>query len=143
SRNADSPLFSSDTLRKMMYQHNSLKAVITLASSILDNPTGYGRIIRNSNENIIGIAEEKCVSDEQKAIKEVNGGAYIFDSKWLFSNIHQIKQNATGEYNLTDMVRIAVEQNKTITSVGCDYKELLGINTLSELETVENILRSR
>ena len=139
----DSPLFSSETLKKMMHQHYDEKAFISLASSLLDNPTGYGRIIRDKNENIIGIVEEKCALDEQKAIKEVNGGAYIFDSKWLFSNIHLIKQNEAGEYNLTDMVRIAIEQNKTITSVSCDNIELLGINTQSELEKIENILRSR
>lgn len=139
----DSPLFRAETVAKIMREHENSHAVITLASAVLDNPFGYGRILRDPSGRIIGIAEEKCANPEQKAIQEVNGGAYAFDSKWLFSNIHQMAINEAGEYNLTDMVRVAIEQGKQVSAVQCDPAELLGVNTPEQLKNVEAILRNQ
>jgi bifunctional UDP-N-acetylglucosamine pyrophosphorylase/glucosamine-1-phosphate N-acetyltransferase len=150
----DSPLFRADTLREMIDRHRETGAVITLASAVLDDPTGYGRIVRSRRSDkghpglvegapITGIVEEKCASDAERAVKEVNGGAYVFDCRWLFGNIHQMAVNETGEQNLTDMVRVAVEQNRTIASVPCEADDIAGVNTPEELRAVEAILRSR
>lgn len=138
----DSPLFSSDTIAALMREHENTHAAITLASAVLDDPHGYGRILRDPNGSITGIMEEKCANADQRAIKEVNGGAYAFDSKWLFENIDQMAINNAGEYNLTDMVRVAIQQSKTIAAVKCDPIELLGVNTPEQLIMVENILRN-
>lgn len=137
----DSPLFTTNTIRRLMAEHVKSDAVITLASANLDDPTGYGRIIRGSNDRIIGIVEEKCATQAERAIKEVNGGAYEFDSRWLFSNIGAMAINEANEYNLTDMVRVALEQGRTVSAVNCEPDELLGVNTPAQLAAVEEIIR--
>jgi len=139
----DSPLFTAETVRRISEEHARTRAAVTLASAILDDPFGYGRIVRDPNGVITGIVEEKCASDREKAIREVNGGAYAFDARWLFDNIDQMAVNEANEYNLTDMVRVAAEQGRTISAVGCDASELLGVNTPDQLRAVEEILRSR
>ncbi len=139
----DSPLFTSATVKNMLARHSSSGAAVTLASAELDNPFGYGRILRDSAGVVTGIVEEKCAAEDQRAIREVNGGAYIFDARWLFDNIGEMRINEAGEYNLTDMVRVAVLQSLRIEAVQCDPVELLGVNTPAQLETVEDILKKR
>ena len=136
----DSPLFTADTVRKMMKEHLQTGAAITLASAMLDDPYGYGRIVRDSEKRIKGVVEEKCADEGQRTIHEVNGGAYISDAQWLFANIDQMALNDADEYNLTDMVRVAVEQNRVIAAVECDERELLGVNTPDQLRAVEEML---
>lgn len=139
----DSPLFTADTVRRVVDQHVRADAVVTLTSARLNDPAGYGRIVRDSSGRIVAIAEEKCASDSEKAINEVNGGVYAFDAPWLFSNIDRMVINEAGEYNLTDMVRVAIEQGRTVTAVECDPRELLGVNTPDQLSKVEATLRGR
>jgi bifunctional UDP-N-acetylglucosamine pyrophosphorylase / glucosamine-1-phosphate N-acetyltransferase len=139
----DSPLFRSETLRQMMDRHRVAAAVVTLAAAVLDDPTGYGRIVRSTDGQIAGVVEEKCASEQQRAIGEVNGGAYVFDARWLFDNIELMAVNDAGEYNLTDMVRVAVEQGRSVSSVPCAAEEIAGVNTPEELAGVEQVLRSR
>jgi bifunctional UDP-N-acetylglucosamine pyrophosphorylase/glucosamine-1-phosphate N-acetyltransferase len=139
----DSPLFESETVRELLRMHEENGATITLASAILDNPFGYGRIVRDECGRITGIVEEKCASAEERAIREVNGGVYAFDGGWLFTSIDRMAINDAGEYNLTDMVRVAVEEGKTVSAVKCDPMELLGVNTPDQLAVVESILRGK
>ena len=139
----DSPLFTSQTIRRLLKKHESSNAAVTLVSALLDDPTGYGRIIRDSEGDIARIVEEKCAGQSEREIREVNGGAYAFDSAWLFANTGKMARNDAGEYNLTDMVRVAVEQGMTVSSIDCDPEELLGVNNPDELAAVEAILRSR
>ncbi len=139
----DSPLFTADTVRRMVDGHEMASAAVTLTSARLDDPSGYGRIVRDADGNIVGIVEEKCADEREKAIREVNGGAYGFDARWLFDNIDKMAVNEAGEYNLTDMVRVAIEQGRTVTAIECDPRELLGVNTPQQLAEVEAILRGR
>lgn len=139
----DSPLFTADTVRRISEEHSRTRAAVTLAAAVLEDPFGYGRIVRDSSGAISAIVEEKCAGDREKAIHEVNGGAYAFDSRWLFDNIDQMALNEANEYNLTDMVRVAVEQGQTISAVQCDPLELMGVNTPDQLAAVEEILRGR
>lgn len=137
----DSPLFAAATVRALVEEHQQANAVVTLASAVLESPFGYGRILRDTGGAIKGVVEEKCADAEQKAIREVNGGAYCFDAGWLYNNIDCMALNEAREYNLTDMVRVAVEQNLTVSAVHCDPAELLGVNTPEQLAAVEDILR--
>lgn len=140
----DSPLFDADTVRALVEEHESTGAAVTLASAVLEVPYGYGRILRDSGGAIRGVVEEKCCVDEsQRSIREVNGGAYCFDAPWLFRNIEKMALNDAHEYNLTDMVRVAVEQNLTVSAVECDPTELLGVNTPEQLAAVEEILKGK
>ena len=139
----DSPMFAAETVRGLVEKHETSGAAVTLASAVLDDPFGYGRILRDSDGAIRGVVEEKCANEPQRAVREVNGGAYCFDAPWLFGNIEKMALNDAHEYNLTDMVRVAVEQELTVSAVKCDPKELLGVNTPEQLAAVEEILRGR
>lgn len=139
----DSPLFTADTVRRLAEQHVMTGAVVTLACAQLDNPTGYGRIVRDPDGRIVAIVEEKCASDREKAIREVNGGIYAFDARWLFDNIDKMAINEAGEYNLTDMVRVAIEQRRTVSAIECEARELLGVNTPDQLAEAEAALEGR
>ncbi len=137
----DSPLFAGETVREMMRTHVETGAAATLAAAVLSDPFGYGRILRDGGGRIAGVVEEKCASAEERKIKEVNGGAYAFDAKWLFGSIDAMALNVAGEYNLTDMVRVAVEQKRTVSAVRCAPEELLGVNTPDQLRIVEDTLK--
>ena len=139
----DSPLFRWETVRRMMREHLDAGAAVTLASAAIEDPSCYGRIIRDQLGRISRIAEEKCATEAECAIREVNGGAYILDALWLFANAGKMEINEAGEKNLTDMVRVAAEQGRIVSAVECDPAELLGVNTPDELAAVEDVLRGR
>jgi len=136
----DSPMFRPATIEKMLTTHENSGAVVTLASAGLDDPRGYGRIIRACDGSVEAIVEEKCATCDEKLIREVNGGAYVFDAVWLFANIGLMAENDAGEYNLTDMVRVAIEQGRRVETVACDPTELAGVNTPEQLRATERIL---
>lgn len=139
----DSPLFQTGTIESLMKTHISEKAAVTLVSAILDDPYGYGRIIRDQTGEITGIAEEKTATRNQKAIREINGGCYAFDGNWLRDNIGLLSRNEAGEYCLTEMVDIAVLQRKRISTVQATPDEVGGVNTPEQLKEAEDILKSR
>jgi len=139
----DSPLFKPETIRNMLRKRRESLSTVVLASALLENPTGYGRIIRDDTGKIIQIVEESCADDAQRQIREVNGGAYVFWAPWLVCNIHRISKNAAGEYNLTDAVRLAIEQGNNVNVVRCEPDEIIGVNTPDDLQYAETILRRR
>lgn len=139
----DSPLFRSETLSGMLRCHWQEQASATLAAARPNDPTGYGRILRSGSGEITGVVEQACASEDERKITEVNGGAYVFDAQWLFGNIGLMRQNSAKEYNLTDMVRVAVEQGRRVSSVPCEPEEIAGVNTPEDLRAVEAILHSR
>lgn len=139
----DSPLFTSKTLSELKEKHASSGAAITMVSAFLDNPTGYGRIKRNEFDAITGVVEEKCASVDEKSIQEINGGAYVFDSEWLWDNIELMQRNEAGELNLTDMVRVAVSQGRKVEAVKAGQEEVMGANSPTDLLKLEEILCNR
>lgn len=138
----DSPLFRVETAAALIHRHRESNAAVTLVSAVLDDPYGYGRILRNNNGSIAGIAEEKTADDVQKQIKEINGGCYAFNAHWLWSNIELLTQNAAGEYCLTEMVDIAVSQNQIVESVPALPYEVAGVNTPEQLHQAELLVSS-
>ena len=136
----DSPLFRVETVRSLMEEHTRQKAAVTLVSAMLDNPSGYGRILRDSAGEVSGIVEEKLASDEQKAIEEINGGCYGFDAEWLWNNIGHMTRNEAGEYCLTEMVDIAIRQGRRMIAVSSGPDEVAGINTPEQLLDAERML---
>lgn len=139
----DSPLFRAETIRALMDAHLKEGATVSLASAVLDDPTGYGRIVRGAEGEITGVVEEKLADQSQKAIKEINGGCYAFDSVWLWDNIDRMSDNEVGEKCLTEMVDKAIAQAKHVTAVFSQPEEVLGVNTPAQLAEAERIMCAR
>lgn len=138
----DSPLFTSKTIQNLMREHVEKKASITLLSAELDDPFGYGRIVRRDGQ-VTAIVEEKNASPEDKLVREINGGCYAFDADWLWANIDRIERNETGELYLTDMVQFAIEDGLTVVTSPVAPEEILGVNNPEQLKEAEEVLRRR
>lgn len=139
----DSPLFRTETVRPLMDAHVRGRAALTVVSAVLDDPTGYGRILRAPNGDVTGIVEEKLASPEQRAIREVNGGCYALDAEWLWGNLAAMRRNDAGEYCLTEMVGVAIAQGRGVIAVSAPAAEILGVNTPAQLQRAEEALRAR
>lgn len=138
----DSFLYTPEIFNQMVNIHRDTKAAMTFATVNLDNPTGYGRIIRDENGKIVKIVEELSASEEEKKIKEVNTGCYLFDRKLLEENIRKIKMNELkGEYYLTDILEIFVENKYPISSITIESNNWRGVNTPEELLIAEEEVR--
>ena len=143
--NGDVPLIRPETLNKLLEKSIENKEYATLLTAIYDNPTGYGRIVRDEGGNISAIVEEKDTTEEQKEIKEINAGIYCFDIEELLSALDKISpNNAQGEYYLTDVIQIMNEKGlKTGAVIVEDNTEILGINDRIQLEMLTKVLQMR
>jgi bifunctional UDP-N-acetylglucosamine pyrophosphorylase/glucosamine-1-phosphate N-acetyltransferase len=134
----DVPLITTETLADLIESgdNNSLKVL----TAILDDPTGYGRIVRDYDDNMLCITEEKDADEETKLINEINTGIMCIPAKWLTEALSQLdNNNAQGEYYLTDLIAKAVNQGIEINSVTCeDEMEVAGINNRVQLAEVES-----
>ena len=140
----DTPLLKTETLKKLYDKHIDSKAVTTILTSIYEDPFGYGRIVKE-NGLVKSIVEQKEADVKTQAIKEVNAGVYVFNSKKLFDALSKMNNNnAQGEYYLTDVIKIQVEQNEVVESfILEDNKEILGVNSKIQLAQAEEVLRMR
>ncbi len=143
--NGDVPLIRPETLNKLIEKSIENKEYATLLTAIYDNPTGYGRIVRDEGGNISAIVEEKDTTDDQKEIKEINAGIYCFDIEELLSALDKLSpNNAQGEYYLTDVIQIMNEKGlKTGAVIVEDNTEILGINDRIQLEMLTKVLQMR
>jgi len=138
----DVPLLTSNTVKRLLEEHWSKGVVATVLTSIVDDPSGYGRIIRNKDGMVEKIVENKDASGEEKKVKEINTGTFCFDCKSLFSVLGKITtDNKQGEYYLTDVLELSRKENLPIWAVVApNPEETLGINSQEELERMEKIL---
>ncbi len=143
--NGDVPILRPETLNKLLNKSIENKECATLLTAIYDNPTGYGRIVRDEGGNIQAIVEEKDTTDEQKEIKEINAGIYCFDIESLLEALKEIKpNNAQGEYYLTDVIKIMNSKGlKTGAVIVEDNTEILGVNDRVQLELLTKVLQMR
>lgn len=141
----DVPILRPETVRNLISKSIKNKECATLLTAIYENPTGYGRIIRDEGGNIKAIVEEKDATSEEKLIKEINSGIYCFDIEELLSALKQIKpNNAQGEYYLTDVIKIMNDKGlKTGAVIVEDNTEILGVNDRAQLELLTRVLRMR
>ncbi len=141
----DVPIIRPSTLKNLITKSNSQKEYATVLTAIYDNPTGYGRIVRDEGGSIKEIVEEKDTDPLQKEIKEINSGIYCFDIEELLLAIKQLKpNNAQGEYYLTDVIKIMNEKGlKTGAVIVEDDTEILGVNDRVQLELLTRVLRKR
>ena len=141
----DTPLITEDTLKEFISSHQDKKSDLTVMSAIFDNPTNYGRIIRNSDDSLNSIVEEKDATSEQKNIKEVNAGIYCLNWEKIKPAFGELKtNNAQGEYYLTDIIKWANSQNLKVNAYTLkNNEEIFGINSKAHLAEATRILNSR
>ena len=141
----DTPLIQTDTVNKLMKYHKEEKNHGTVLTAILEDATGYGRIIREDKGNISRIVEHKDASPEQLIIKEINSGIYCFDGKLLKLALEQIdNNNAQGEYYVTDVISILKEDGYKVGAyIIEDPIEIHGVNSRVQLAFSEEIMRAR
>ncbi len=143
--NGDVPLITASLLRELMAAHQEKRNALTLVSARLDDPSGYGRVVKDRSGKIIQIVEERDATGTQKRIQEINVGLYLFSLPALRELLLQLKNdNAQQEYYLTDLVEIFTKaQMKIGAYCASNPIEVLGVNDRRELAQVENILRLR
>ena len=141
----DVPLIRAETLQAMIDQGRNENTVVCLLSFIAANPTGYGRIVRNSADHVRAIVEEKDASDDLRRINECNSGIlYIQGSEYAELLAELDNDNAQEEYYLTDVVKHAVSRDHFVSALICDDEmQVLGVNNQAQLAQVESIYRQR
>jgi len=141
----DVPIIRPETLKNLIYKSVSQKEYATVLTAIYDNPTGYGRIVRDEGGSIRAIVEEKDADPLQKKIKEINSGIYCFDIEELLLALKEIKpNNVQGEYYLTDVIKIMNDKGLKVGGMIVEDKtEILGVNDRAQLEMLTRILRIR
>ncbi len=140
----DSAFYKPETIEKILGIHNSRQRKLTFVSLIKENPTGLGRVIRGGNGLITKIVEEKDATEEERKIKEVNDGFYVFDRTWFTQNIGKVKKGPQGEYYLVDLVKIAIDQgDRMATYTLPNDDEWQGVNTPEQLGEAERKMEAR
>jgi bifunctional UDP-N-acetylglucosamine pyrophosphorylase/glucosamine-1-phosphate N-acetyltransferase len=141
----DGPLIRPSTLEMLLSRHRESKARATLATAVLADSTGYGRIVRDGAGRFKAIVEQKNATPAELAIKEVNPSYYCFDAASLFSALERVTRNAlTGEYYLTDVPGLLSQEGHRVEIVqAVPPEDVLSINTLEELDNVDRIFRGR
>ncbi|QQE11700.1 NTP transferase domain-containing protein [Planctomycetota bacterium] len=141
----DGPLIRSKTLARLLEVHRRRKASSTLATAVIEDPSGYGRVVRTPNGEFDAIVEQKDATEEQLKINEVNPSYYCFRSDALFAGLSETdNKNKQGEYYLTDVPGLLKKQGQTVAVVDAvPAEDVLSINTQEQLKMVDEILRNR
>lgn len=139
----DVPMIKIETLRKFLEHHQNAGADCSILSVRLENPTGYGRIIRDGTGAFQKIVEQRDANEEQRQVKEINSGIYCFDSKELYRALRSVEPaNDQGEYYLTDVAEIILRNGGAVNVfLHSDAREVSGVNTRAELAEFENLVR--
>ncbi len=147
----DAPFIDSDTIKNSLEAHISSGSKVTVVTAEIENPTGYGRIIRDENGNLLRITEQKDCNNQEKLIKEINSGVYWFDSEALKSALPRLQTaNAAGEYYLTDVIGITLADggkafafcadNADIVLGANSRRDLLRLNTIARMSVIDKHL---
>ena len=141
----DVPLIRPETIKKLISKSVKDREYATMLTAIYDNPTGYGRVIRDIGGNVKAVVEEKDATEEEKYITEINAGVYCFDIEELILALEKLTpNNVQGEYYLTDVIKIMNEKGlKTGAVIVEDNTEILGVNDRAQLEMLTRILKIR
>ncbi len=147
--NGDCPMITTKSLQQLLDLFESTGSGASMITTDLDDPTGYGRIVRKAspdgNGDVLAIVEHKAATQEQRKIREINAGFYCFDAAAFWKHVHEIRtDNPAGEYYLTDMIEILLRAGHRVTALKiADSSELVGINNKLELASADKIMRDR
>lgn len=140
----DAPLIKEKTVEKLIKYHETEKLQATILTSKVDEPSGYGRIIRGQDEKVLKIVEHKDCNSEEIKINEINSGMYCFDIEALLESLGQLNNdNAQGEYYITDVISIFKKKGLAVGAVDVSFEETLGVNSRIELAQAENVMKLR
>lgn len=143
--NGDTPLVQEQTLRSLLEYHEVKQAAATVLTSIVDEPTGYGRIIRDENGDVRKIIEEKDATLGQKKVNEISTGIFCFDNQKLFAMLPMVSnENAQGEFYLPDVLGLLQEHGHLVAAFATDDpEEGAGVNDRVQLAYLEQLMRKR
>jgi bifunctional UDP-N-acetylglucosamine pyrophosphorylase/glucosamine-1-phosphate N-acetyltransferase len=140
----DMPLLTEGTLQKLLQTQAKNSGPLSMVTMISEDPKGFGRIMRGMDGSVVAIVEEVVCTPEQLSIQELNVGAYCFDAKWLWQALKRLPLSPKGEYYLTDVIGIAVQDGLRVDALTVtDNQEALGINTRVHLAEAESVMRQR
>ena len=140
----DAPLTRPETMQAALDKHRSSDATVTVLTAVLPDPTGYGRVIRDGNGNIMRIVEHKDADEAERGVGEINSGIYIFNKKMLFAALSRVtNDNAQGEYYLPDVFEIFQHEGRVmLPHVVERFDEIRGVNTIEQLAELESIFEA-
>ncbi|MEH6940694.1 bifunctional UDP-N-acetylglucosamine diphosphorylase/glucosamine-1-phosphate N-acetyltransferase GlmU [Bacillus sp. JJ722] len=141
----DTPLIKAETMEALIKQHEAQGAKASVLTAYLEDPTGYGRIIRNKDGFVEKIVEHKDATEAEKQVTEINTGTYCFDNQALFDALKKVSNdNVQGEYYLPDVIEILKSEGETVTAYQTDdFEETLGVNDRIALAEAEKVMRKR
>lgn len=141
----DVPLLRTATIRGLVAYHHQKGAVATILTAALDDPAGYGRILRDRAGHVVGIVEHRDATGTQKKVREINSGIYIFDNAHLFDALGHINpHNAQNEYYLTDVFSYYWKHGMRVAAKKAeDFNEIRGVNTVEQLIEANKVLEGR
>jgi bifunctional UDP-N-acetylglucosamine pyrophosphorylase / glucosamine-1-phosphate N-acetyltransferase len=143
--NGDCPLIRPETLENLIELYKRTRSGAAIVTTDLDDPTGYGRIIRDEAGDVLAIVEHKAATPQQRAVQEINVGFYCFNAEAFWKYVHDLKpDNPAREYYLTDMIAILLRAGYRVTALKVgDSSEMLGINNRLELAAADRNMRER
>ncbi|WP_020062151.1 bifunctional UDP-N-acetylglucosamine diphosphorylase/glucosamine-1-phosphate N-acetyltransferase GlmU [Bacillus sp. 123MFChir2] len=141
----DTPLITAETMEALLKQHEEAGAKATVLTAYIQEPAGYGRIVRNKNGHVEKIVEHKDANEVERAIKEINTGTYCFDNKALFASLSKVSnENVQGEYYLPDVIEILKNEGHIVSAYQTEhFDETLGVNDRVALSQAEDIMKKR
>lgn len=141
----DGPLIRAETLRTLRRRHEETGAVATLATSVIEDPSGYGRIVRDASGRFVGIVEQKNATAKQLAVREINPSYYCFRTGDLLGALRRVERNpVSGEYYITDVPSLLMAEGKRVEVIDAvPPEDVLSINTPEQLAEVERVLEAR
>lgn len=140
----DSPMVSADTINKALSKISENDYAAVVITAVAPDPTGYGRVVRDENENVLKIVEHKDATEEERKIQEINSSMYVFKTPLLLSALGRLSaQNAQKEYYLTDTIGILIGDGYTVGSCVCSIEDTMGINDRAQLMVANKIMNRR
>ncbi len=140
----DSPFIRAQTLHALLKHHRTTGATATLLSAIVDDPTGYGRVVRDQHGAVERVVEHADSTPEEMQIREINAGTYVFELPALREALTALRPaNAQGEYYLPDVIAWFLQRGQRVSALAADAQETMGINSRQELAAAEAVMRGK